>query len=161
MLNKLKENLPTLEILLGYLIFLYFVSEGTFSSAITSLMFFIYIWLFTSLYLNQYTFHSFLYVVCSGGILVAISLFFLIGVEEVAYPQGALMFHADGVVKALFIFFICSIPLILLNKENNLSKIFNINNLPKDSTKQATEYDESLWQEATIEDVESGEYETI
>ena len=161
MLNKLKENLPTLEILLGYLIFLYFVSEGTFSSAITSLMLFIYIWLFTSLYLNQYSFNSFLYVVCGGGILVAISLFFLIGVEEVAYPQGALMFHADGIVKSLFIFFICSIPLILLNKENNLSKIFKINNLPKDSTKQATAYDDSLWQEATIEDVESGEYETI
>ena len=121
MLNKLKENLPTFEILLGYLMFLYFVSETTISSAVLCLMFFIYIWLFTSLYLNQYTFTSFVYVLCGSGILVAISLFFLIGVEEVAYPQGALMFHAEGIAKSLFVFFISSLPLILANKENNFA----------------------------------------
>ena len=161
MLHKLKENLPTLEILLGYVLFLYFVAESTFSSAILSLMLFIYIWLFTSLYLNKYSFTSFLYVVCGSGILVAISLFFLLGVEEVAYPQGALLFNLEGIAKSLFVFFICSLPLILVNKENNLFDIFNLEQTATHTTQPTASYDQDLWEEATIEDVESGDFETI
>jgi hypothetical protein len=161
MLNKLKENLPTFEILLGYLMFLYFISETTISSAVLCLMFFIYIWLFTSLYLNQYTFTSFVYVLCGSGILVAISLFFLIGVEEVAYPQGALMFNAEGIAKSLFVFFISSLPLILANKENSFAEMFNLRSEIKKQKEAAPTYDENLWEEAAIEEVESGKFEAI
>jgi len=161
MLHKLKDNLPTLEILLGYMLFLYFISESTFASAVLSLMLFIYIWLFTSLYLNQYSRTSLIYVICGSGILVAISLFFLIGVEEVPFPQGALMFHAEGVAKSLFIFFICSLPLILINKENNFFDMFNVESEAKTPNQQTSPYDKDLWEEATVEDVESGEFETI
>ena len=161
MLNKLKENLPTFEILLGYLMFLYFISKTTISSAVLCLMFFIYVWLFTSLYLNQYSFTSLVYVLCGSGILVAVSLFFLIGVEEVAYPQGALMFHAEGIAKSLFVFFISSLPLILVNKESSFSEMFNLKPTINAQKETASTYDESLWEEAAIEDVESGKFEAI
>tara|TARA_B100001964_G_C13724007_1_gene375850 strand:+ start:63 stop:437 length:375 start_codon:yes stop_codon:yes gene_type:complete len=124
-------------------------------------MFFIYIWLFTSICLNKYTFSSFLYVVCGAGIIVAISMFFLTGVEEVPFPQGAIMFHVDGIAKSLFIFFICSIPLVLINKDNNFSQFHS--SLDKDKNQSGTKesYDSDLWEEASLDDVESGKYETI
>ena len=161
MLNKLKENLPTFEILLGYFMFLYFISETTISNAILCLMFFIYLWLFTSIYLNQYSFNSFLYIVCGSGMLVAVALFFLIGVEEVPYPQGALVFHSEGIAKAFFIFFICSIPLILTNKENKGLKTFNFHKTTAQRKEKSTDYDQDQWEEVSIEDIDPGEFETI
>jgi len=125
------------------------------------LMFFIYAWLFTSIYLNQYSFNSFLYVLCGSGMLVAVALFFLIGVEEVAYPEGALIFHAEGIVKAFFIFFICSIPLILINKENNLLQALNFQQKTTRGKEKSEDYDQEKWEEASIEDIDSGEFETI
>ena len=93
--------------------------------------------------------------------LVAVALFFLIGVEEVPYPQGALVFHVEGIAKAFFIFFICSIPLILINKENNLLKTLNFNKTTRQRKEKPADYDQNQWEEVSIEDIDSGEFETI
>ena len=93
--------------------------------------------------------------------LLLLRCFFLIGVEEVSYPKGALMFHSEGIAKSMFIFFLCSIPLILLNKENEFFQIFNKKKTVEKTTKEENLYDESLWEEASVEEVNSGEFETI
>ena len=87
---------------------------------------------------------------CSAGIALAISFFFLKGVEELPYPEGALMFHVDGIAKSFFLFFICTIPIILLRLKDR--KII-LQKRKKQHKK------EELWEEATPEDLQSGNYE--
>ena len=160
MSHKLKENLPTIEILLGFCIYVYFAIQNTLSIAIVSLIFFIYLWLFTNIILNKYNFSSFIKLIGISGILVSITLFFMYGVEEIPYPEGAIVFHLEGMAKAFLLFFFSSIPLIL---SNNKFQSWSLAAPPstKDSDSKDQEYDKEKWEEASLEDVESGNFETI
>ena len=159
MLYKLKENLPTIEILLGTVLYFYFVIENTFSFSILWLIFIIYLWLFTSIVLEKYNLKSFINILCFFGVFVSITIFFISGVEELAYPEGALIFHVEGITKAFLLFFISSVPLILVNKQTQNSKLFFSN--PKQEKAQTRSTDKEKWEEASLEDVKSGDFETI
>ena len=158
MSHKLKENLPTIEILLGSVLYLYFIIEATFSLAILWLIFIIYIWLFTSIILEKYNLNTFINILCFFGVFVSITLFFISGVEELAYPEGALIFHIEGITKALLLFFISSIPFIVINKKRLNNNLFS--SKQKRENKRAVKTDEK-WEEATLDDLESGNFEAI
>jgi len=159
MSHKLKENLPTIEILLGFCIYVYFSIQNSLSIAIVSLILFIYIWLFTNIILNKYNFSSFINLISLSGIVVSITLFFMYGVEEIPYPEGAIVFHLEGLAKSFLLFFFSSIPLILSNYK------FQFWSLTSDSTINVSskdiEYDQEKWEEASLEEVSSGDFETI
>ena len=157
MSHKLKENLPTIEILLGCIMYLYFVVESTLSIAILWLILIVYIWLLTSLALEQYKLNTFINILCIFGILISITLFFKIGVEQIPYPEGALIFHIEGITKALILFFISSIPMIIRKKE--MTQPFN-KRQHKRPTSESKEKNNN-WEEATIEDLNSGQFEAI
>ena len=162
MLHKLKENLPTIEILLGFCVFLCFVLQNSFPSAMLSLIFFLYLWLFTAIILEQYNIKNFIYLIGGSGILVSVSLFCMLGVEELPYPENAIIFHAEGIAKSLLIFFVSTVPLILTNK----SKTLDSESLPGEK-QTATEdggiqeHDDEKWEEASMEDLQSGNFEPI
>ena len=160
MLYKLKENLPTIEILLGYFFYIFLIIEFSFSIGIIWLIFMIYLWLFTAMILEQYTFKCLVNLVCSSGIIIAITYFFISGVEEVPFPEGALMFHIEGIAKSLILFFLSSVPMLLLNKHTIGENLTTFKKTKNKQTKKE-EYDQNLWEEATIDDVKSGNYETI
>jgi len=157
MLYKLKENLPTIEILLGCALYFYFIIETTFSLAIIWLIFIVYLWLFTSILLEQYNRNIFINILCVFGILVSITLFFVSGVEELAYPEGALIFHTEGITKALLLFFISSVPLIVINKNTPRNQTLNL----KPTKKTEEKNNDDKWEEATLDDLQSGNFETI
>ena len=157
MLDNLKNHIPLLEILVGYSIYLYFIIEASFAIALLSLILFIYLWLFTSLYLEQFKFHSFVYLICATGIITSITLFFTIGVEEIPFPEGALVFHIEGIAKALVLFFVFTIPLILINKSKN--QVQNSAGATTENTSAPSNVD--IWEEANDTDLESGEFEII
>ena len=160
MLYKLKENLPTIEILLGYFFYIFLIIEFSISIGIIWMISVIYIWIFTSISLGQYKFQSLMHVICTSGIIISITLFFSIGVEEVPYPEGALIFHIKGIAQALILFFISSIPMLLLNKKNinyNLS-LFKNADIKSSRTQH---HDSEVWEEATLDDINSGKYEAI
>ena len=152
MFDNIKHNIPEIEIALGCLVYLFLIIQTTFALAALWMMFLVYLWLLSSLYLNKYNFNKFLYIICFSGMALAISFFFLKGVEELPYPEGALMFHIDGITKACFLFFICTIPLILLKSQK--TRCF----VPQ--TKHETSKSKK-WEEATSEDLHSGNYEPL
>jgi len=156
MLENLKQNIPLIEIILGYVIYILLLVKTSFPLAVLWIMFIIYLWLLSSMVLKKYTFNAFLYLLCSSGIAVAISFFFLKGVEELPYPEGALMFHVDGIAKAFFLLFLCTIPMII--KRNTSPD----KTMPKTTTPpyQYQNKKES-WEEATPEDLKSGDYEPL
>ena len=157
MLDNLKNHIPLLEILVGYSIYLYFIIEASFAMALLSLILFVYLWLFTSLYLEQFKFHSFVYLICATGIITSVTLFFIIGVEEIPFPEGALVFHIEGITKALVLFFIFTIPLILIHKSKNQRQ--NSRNHRTENTEALSNDD--IWEEASDTDLESGNFEII
>ena len=152
MFDNIKHNIPTIEITSGYIIYIFLIIQTTLSLATLWMMFVVYLWLLSSLYLNKYNFNTFLYIICSSGIALSISFFFLKGVEELPYPEGALMFHVEGIAKSFFLFFICTIPLILLK----FKRTTGIPRQAKQETKNA-----SLWEEASPKDIQSGDYEPL
>ena len=163
MINNFKQSIPSFFLVLGYLVYFILLFKTSFAISVIWMMFLVYIWLSTSLYLNIYNSNSFIKILSSSGILVALSMLFLNGIEEVPFPEGAVVFHADGIAQALFLLFLCSIPIILrLIPENTVifkSSIDTKASSNPSNTKQENQSDD--WEEATIEDLESGNFDTI
>ena len=156
MFDNIKHNIPPIIIALGYLVYICLIINTSFALASVWILFIIYLWLISSICLKQYNFNTFLYVICGSGIAISISFFFLQGVEELPFPEGALMFHADGIAKSFCLFFICTVPLILLNNSSSKN-----NKTSKLSEKESDTPPSSMWEEATPEDLESGNYEPL
>ena len=155
MIDKHKHNIILLEIILGYIVYIFLITQSTFSLAIIWMMFVVYVWLLSSLYLKEYTLNYFLYIISISGIILSLSFFFIQGIEELPFPKGALMFHSEGIAKALFVFLICTIPLLLA--KNNKSRVVT----KKDATIKKINIKKEKWEEATTDDLESGNYEPL
>ena len=161
MINNFKQSIPSFFLVLGYLVYFILLFKTSFSISVIWMMILIYLWLSTSLYFNIYNSNSFIKILSSSGIFVALSMFFLNGVEEVPFPEGAVIFHAEGIAQALFLLFLCSIPIVLkLIPENTI--ILNNSIDTKSNSRDIKGKNQSEdWEEATIEDLESGEFETL
>ena len=161
MINNFKQSIPSFFLVLGYLVYFILLFKTSFSISVIWMMILIYLWLSTSLYFNIYNSNSFIKILSSSGIFVALSMFFLNGVEEVPFPEGAVVFHAEGIAQALFLLFLCSIPIVLkLIPENTI--ILNNSIDTKSNSRDIKGKNQSEdWEEATIEDLESGEFETL
>ena len=161
--NNFKQSIPSFFLVLGYLVYLILLFKISFAISVIWIMLLVYIWLSLTLYLNIYSFNSFMRTLSSSGILVSLSMFFLKGVEEVPFPEGAVVFHTDGIAQALFLLFLCSIPIVLrIIPENSTIVDSSLETSPSstidDSMKETQSED---WEEATIEDLESGDFETL
>ena len=161
MINNFKQSIPSVFLVLGYLVYFILLFKTSFSISVIWMMILIYLWLSTSLYFNIYNSNSFIKILSGSGIFVALSMFFLNGVEEVPFPEGAVVFHAEGIAQALFLLFLCSIPIVLkLIPENTI--ILNNSIDTKSNSRDIKGKNQSEdWEEATIEDLESGEFETL
>ncbi len=161
MINNFKQSIPSFFLVLGYLVYFILLFKTSFSISVIWMMILIYLWLSTSLYFNIYNANSFIKILSGSGIFVALSMFFLNGVEEVPFPEGAVVFHAEGIAQALFLLFLCSIPIVLkLIPENTI--ILNNSIDTKSNSRDIKGKNQSEdWEEATIEDLESGEFETL
>ena len=155
MFDKLKHNILPLELILGSLVYFFIIAKSGFSPAIIWMMFIVYLWLLSSIYLKQYRLSSFLFIVSISGIILSISLFFIQGVEQLPYPEGALMFNIDGIAKSLLVFLICTTPFLLIKNNKNDSTV----SPGFSGTKQRNK--EEAWEEATEEDLQSGGYEPL
>ena len=107
MINNFKQSIPSFFLVLGYLVYFIMLFKTSFAMSAIWMMILVYLWLATSLYLNIYSPNSFIKILSSSGVLVALSMFFLNGVEEVPFPEGAVVFHAEGIAQALFLLFLC------------------------------------------------------
>ena len=123
----------------------------------------IYGWLISALVFKQYAFQYFLYVICASGILISIVFFFINGVEQVPFPEGAVLFNTAGIAQALFLFFIFTMPIMIYNhgtdtilsiKDSQILKKHKEVNSHIDS-------DDEDWEQATLDDLESEKFEVI
>jgi len=158
MVDNLKQNIPTIQIILGYILYIVILIVNSLTAAILWTIFNIYIWLACSITLKTYNVKSFIYILCCSGISIAISIFFISGVEQLAYPEGALMFNVDNIMKACLLFFVSTIPIIIFTYSNN--HVADKNNKEQAAIKNEKNKEED-WEEATLEDIRSGDYEVL
>ena len=168
MLINLKNNLHWLIYSTGLFVYFLMLAQTTLTLSIIWLLFVLYIWLIISIINQQYYFKSLLYVFCSSGIIVAVSLFFIYGVEQVPLPVGAILFREEGILPALLLLFVFSVPILVYNHDSMSElavgsttppNIVENNKTPQRNKKHLEASEE--WEEATIEDLESGSYELI
>ena len=162
MQNNFLQILPWAKYLLGLSVYFVFISQQQLSVAIIWFVFVVYGWTILSIILKTYKLQDFVYIVCFSGIVVAITLFFMNGVEEVPFPKGAVQFKADGIAQSLLLFFIFTLPLIIYSQknlsvlENNAAPRISINT---DDLKSSEKAHGNQWEEATQDDLDSGKYE--
>tara|TARA_Y100001970_G_C14156019_1_gene815601 strand:+ start:1075 stop:1542 length:468 start_codon:yes stop_codon:yes gene_type:complete len=155
MFDNLKQNIPSFQLFITYLLYIILLVYSTFPVAILWLIFNIYVWLVLSTSCNTYNINAFVFVLSAAGVVVSISLFFLQGVEQLPFPEGALMFNIENIMKAALLFFLSTIPLIMIGfgkKQDNYKTTLS-EEKPKEN--------QDLWEEATPEDLESGNYEVL
>ena len=156
MFDNLKQNIPLIQLIIGFSIYIALLVCTTAAIAVLWALLVVFVWLISSIIVKTYNIYSFIYVLCTTGIIVSISFFFLQGVEELPYPRGALMFHLENITKACLLFFISSIPLIIISFNKRNREQF----LKREVFHQTKDRD-GLWEEATEEDLQSGRYDPL
>ena len=156
--KELKNHIPFIQQLLAVVIFIILLSSKTISHASLWVIFTLYCWIFLHLYFKSFKLKSLINVLGLWGILYSIVVFFIFGVEEIPYPEGAMFFHITYIAISAGLLFVGSLLLILgqaRHTKNLFEHVINYFNQP-----QSTQTKEG-WEEATITDLESGDFEPI
>ena len=168
MINNLIKNTHWLEYVLGIIVYFILISNQQFSLGIVWLIFVLYGWTIISILVQSYSLQSFIYALCGFGIIIAITVFFMNGVEEVPFPKGAIQFKLDGIAQSLVVFFIFTVPLIVYQQKTKDSPpVTPSARIEKPRIEKISENNEledndnSEWEEATAEDLDSGRFEAI
>ena len=117
-------------------------------------------WVLFGLLLDTFDVEIFSWVISSAGFLLALSVFFLYGVEEVAHPMGAIVFHTGGIAGSLGIGFFSLFPILIIHQLNSQNIPLTpdlINNA--DETPLEPDLESDDWEIATEAELESGEFD--
>ena len=166
------KNIHWIEYALGLIVYFIFISNEQFSLGIIWLIFILYTWTITAFIIKQYSLYSFICALSFLGVVVSLTIFFTSGIEQVPFPRGAVQFKLDGIAQALIIFFIFTLPLLLFNKQTNFNLYSSADQISESKTPELTKspsvdllntptLKDQEWEEATIEDIESGKFESI
>ena len=96
--------------------------------------------------------------------LFSITYFFLYGVEEVPFPEGAILFHSQEIAISFVIFFISTVFILYVKEIQNTQqaapdeKVQATPVLLQKSNKSSTKEN---WEEATLDDLNSGNFELL
>ena len=90
---------------------------------------------------------------------MSICVFFIYGVEQVAHPMGAIIFHSGGIAGALGIGFFSLFPILIMYQINNTKKETKLINHNMENSMN-TEIMSDDWEIVTEEELYSGDYET-
>jgi len=145
---------------IGLILFFSSLVDNNLNLALVSLTSALILWVIYGLLLDIFDVRIFAWVISLSGFLLALSVFFVFGVEEMPHPIGAIVFHAGGIAGSLGIGFFSLFPLLIIHQldyENIFSKpgiLINENDSPSSSDLESDD-----WELATEEERQSGEFE--
>jgi len=144
----------------GLILFFLSLANNNLNIALVALTSTLIFWVIYGLLFDAFDVNIFAVVISSAGFLLALSVFFLFGVEEVPHPIGAIVFHAGGIAGSLGIGLFSLFPLLILRQTNvagapqKTEDNGEITDLP---TEPELENDD--WEFATEEELQSGEFD--
>ena len=148
---------------IGLLIYCCYVSAFEFIPASITMLTALLFWIAITMHFEIFNKITFAKVFCCAGLLLSLSIFFLFGIEEVPFPNGALLFHGYGIALSLLVILLSITPILFIMD-------FDLSSLPTNSqfseaisppteTANETEDLNDDWEIATENDLESGDYE--
>ena len=145
---------------IGLILFFSSLLNNNINLALVSLTCALIFWVLFGLLLDTFDVQIFSWIISSAGFLLALSIFFLYGVEEMAHPIGAVVFHSGGIAGSLGIGLFSLFPLLIihqLNSQNTTQKPGLVNNIEELPPEPELESDD--WEMATEDELKSGEFE--
>jgi len=140
--------------------FILSISNNDLNYALIYLTAALILWVLYGLLLDAFDVRIFAGVISASGFLVAISVLFMFGIEEVPYPVGAIIFHSGGFAGAMGISLFSLFPILILYQmgtTNTQEKSAVRNELPEKEQEQ--EIISEKWEIASDNDLQSGEFE--
>jgi len=147
-------------LIIGLILFFSSLVDNNLNLALVSLTSAIIIWVIYGLLLDVFDVRIFAWVISLSGFLLALSVFFVFGVEEMPHPIGAIVFHTGGIAGSLGIGFFSLFPLLIIHQLNSQ----NISTKPgvlmnEDGFPAIPNLESDDWELATEEERQSGEFE--
>jgi len=145
---------------IGLILFFSSLIDNNLNLALVSLTSALILWVIYGLLLDVFDVQIFAWVVSLSGFLLALSVFFVFGVEEMPHPIGAIVFHTGGIAGSLGIGFFSLFPLLIIHQLNSQ----NISTKPRvlmneDGFPAIPNLESDDWELATEEERQSGEFE--
>ena len=156
----LKKFAGGLILIIGLILFFSYLVDNNLNLALVSLTSALILWVIYGLLLDVFDVRIFAWVISLSGFLLALSVFFVFGVEEMPHPIGAIVFHAGGIAGSLGIGFFSLFPLLIIHQLNSQ----NISTKPvvlinEDGFPAIPNLESDDWELATEEERQSGEFE--
>ena len=147
---------------IGFLFFSWYVNAFEFIPASITLLASLLLWIAFNVHFDMFNKVVFSKVLCCSGLILSISILFLFGIEEVPFPEGALLFHGYGIALSLLGILLSVIPIlfisdiqILSNSPNSQSSTVSSLSSNVDSSNEI----DDQWEIATEEDALNGDFE--
>ena len=112
----LKKIAGGLILVIGMFAFILSISKNDLNFALIYLTATLILWVLYGLLLDAFDVRIFAGIISASGFLVAISILFIFGIEEVPYPVGAIVFHSGGFASALGIGLFSLFPILILHQ---------------------------------------------
>ena len=143
----------------GLFLYLWNIIDNQFTYAAIFMAGSILLWMFVGLTTDSFDNKEFAQVLSGAGFLLAISVFFLYGLEEISYPAGAIVFHSDGIAKALGLGIAASLPLLfdIANVKASNANAQTTTTSPATEPTIVVEHDD--YELADVDDLTSGEFD--
>jgi hypothetical protein len=143
----------------GLFLYLWNITENEFVYATIFMASSILLWMFVGFTTDSFDNKEFSQVLSGAGFLLAISVFFLYGLEEMPYPSGSFVFHSDGIAKALGLGIAASLPLLFGMDDFEVNQNSSQPNKAVATTKSTIVVDHEDFELADVEDLTSGEFD--
>jgi len=155
----LKKIASSLILVIGVFAFILSISNNNLNVALIYLITTLIFWVLYGLLLNVFDVRIFSWVISASGFLVALSIFFMFGIEEVPYPVGAIVFHSGGFAGALGIGLFSLFPLLIMHHMTSITipkseLVTNADEIPPEP-----ELESNDWEFATEEELQSNEWD--
>ena len=143
----------------GLFLYLWNITDNQFTYATIFMTGSILLWMFIGFTTDSFDNKEFAQVLSGAGFLLALSVFFLYGLEEMPYPAGAVVFHSDGIAKALGLGIVASLPLLFGIADVEASNTDTQTSTASASSEPTVIVDHEDYELADVEDLTSGEFD--
>ena len=159
--QNLKKIASGLILVIGLILFFSSLFNNNLNLALVYLTSTLIFWVLYGLLLDDFDVRIFAWVISSTGFLLAISVFFIFGVEEVPHPVGAIVFHAGGIAGALGMGLFSLFPLLIIHQLSSKKTTSPVTHKLNDNDAAPDpELDSDEWEFASEDELQSGDWET-
>ena len=146
-------------LVIGVFAYIVSISNNNLNFALIYLTAALILWVLSGLFLNTFDVRIFAGIISASGFLVAISVFFMFGIEEVPYPVGAIIFHSGGLAGALGIGFFALFPILIFHQAG-AEKLPQITRIEPNMSREdiGPEIESNEWEMASDDDLQSGKF---